>query len=362
MRCAALFLLLSNTALQAQDIGAFRDYRDHFFVFDRGTFTELEVLPPRAFATGGNYLAYASSNGDLKVYRNGALRTIDMNIATAPVVTDHYFGYVSAGVFRLYTGDSLITLCSNTGGFVVQDSIVGYRDVVNRMIHVHYRGRTEAVEDALLDEALNGVRSGDNILAWVSSMTKELKVHYRGEVWVLENLVDGLEFWAGTDMVAYQDPSAKGLKTFYQGEVLDVEAFMPKRVAMGRGLYAYVDASNALKVFQGGKTYVAQSYAPEEFFVQDSLVVIKDQGELRIFKDGITTTVLRYFPEVWRSSWGTFAWLDVDGTVKAWHNGTITTVLQHEVVKGFTLDRGLITINLTNNKVKVWWNGALYTH
>jgi hypothetical protein len=152
MRSAALFLLLSNTALQAQDIGAFRDYRDHFFVFDRGTFTELEVLPPRAFATGGNYLAYASSNGDLKVYRNGALRTIDMNIATAPVVTDHYFGYVSAGVFRLYTGDSLITLCSSTGGFVVQDSIVGYRDVVNRMIHVHYRGRTEAVEDALLDE------------------------------------------------------------------------------------------------------------------------------------------------------------------------------------------------------------------
>jgi hypothetical protein len=32
------------------------------------------------------------------------------------------------------------------------------------------------------------------------------------------------------------------------------------------------------------------------------------------------------------------------------------------VVKGFTLDRGLITINLVNNKVRVWWRGALYTH
>jgi hypothetical protein len=44
MRSAALFLLIATTALQAQDIGAFRDYRDHFFVFDRGTFTELEAL------------------------------------------------------------------------------------------------------------------------------------------------------------------------------------------------------------------------------------------------------------------------------------------------------------------------------
>jgi len=357
-----LFLIIAAMAVQAQDIGAFRDYRDFFHVFDRGTFTQLEALPPRAYALGGNYLAYASSNGDLKVYQNGEVRTIDMNIATPPVVTDHYFGYVSAGIFRLWDGRELLTLCANTGGFVVQDSIAGFRDVVNRMIHIHYRGRTEPVEDALLDEALNGVRSGDNILAWVSGMTKELKVHYRGEVWVLESPVDALKFWAGMDMLVYQDPSAKGLKTFYKGQVLDVEAFMPDKVEMGRGLYAYVDASNALKVFQGGKVNIAQSYAPEEYFVRDSLVVIKDQGELRIYKDGTTTTVLRYFPEMWQASWGTLAWLDVDGTIKAWHNGTISTVLQNEAVKGFTLDRGLITINLTNNKVKVWWNGTLYAH
>jgi hypothetical protein len=354
----ALLLVLS-TALQAQDITAFRNY---LHLFDSGTFTELEPMAPRAYGTGGNYLVYAANNGDLKVYQHGTLRTIDQNIATPPFITDHYFGYVSAGVFRLYDGDTLVDLCRNTGGFVVEDSIAGYRDLVQRMLYIHYRGRTDAVEDALLDDALEGVRSGDNILAWVSTMTKELKAHYRGQVWVLESLVDNIRFWAGTDMVVYQDPSGNGLKVFYQGELMDLEAFMPTRVEMGRGLFAYVDASNALKVFANGKVQVAQSYAPEEFFVRDSLVVIKDQGQLRIYQNGTTTTVRNYFPELWQASWGTFAWLDVDGTIKAWHNGTISTVLQREPVKGFTLDRGIITINLTNNTVKVWWKGGLYAH
>jgi hypothetical protein len=362
MRTITLCLLLATTALQAQDVGGFLDFRNRFFVFDRGTITELETLPPRAFATGGNYLVYYATNGEVKMFRNGELRTIDRNIATLPVVTDHNFGYVSAGVFRLYDGDTLRALCFNTGGFVVEDSIAGYHDEVNRKIYIHYDGHTDMVEDALLDRPLNGMRTGDNILAWVSRVTKELKVYYRGDVWVLQNLVNSMDFWAGMDMVAYEDPSSLGLKTFYQGKVYDVEAFMPTRLEMGRGLYAYIDPMNALKVFQGGKTHMVQSFAPDEFFVQDSIVVIRDRGELRIFKDGKTTTVLPFFPQMWRASWGTFAWLDVDGTLKSWHDGTITTVLQHEVVKGFTLDRGLITINLVNNKVRVWWKGALYTH
>lgn len=363
MRTSLLILsLLSSFAVQSQNIAGFRDFRNYFFVFDSGTFTELEPMAPRAFISSGNYMAYAANNGDLKIYKDRTVRTIDQNIATPPIVTDHYFGYVSAGLFRLFDGDTIRNLCLNTGGFFVEDSIAGYRDVVQRMLYVHYSGRTDAVEDALLDDALEGVRSGDNIVAWVSGMTKELKVHYRGEVWVLESLVHDLKFWAGLDIVAYQDPSGQGLKVFYQGELIDQEAFMPKRLEMGRGLFAYIDASDALKVFQGGKTYVAESYAPDSFVVRDSLVVINTQGQLRVFKDGVTTTVLSYVPEHWQASWGTLAWLDVDGTIKAWQNGVITTVMQREPVKGFELDRGLITINLTNNKVKVWWKGAIYEH
>ena len=354
--CAVLAL----SPLHAQDIGAFLDHRNYFFVFDHGVITQLETLPPRAFVAGGNYLAYAASNGDLKIHRDGRTTTIDQNIATLPAITDHYLGYVSAGVMKVFDGDSLRVLCRSTGGSVVEDSVAGFYDEVQRTLNLHYRGTTVQVEDALMENPVQTWKAGDNTIAWISRSTREFKVFHRGEVQVLASLVTDLPFSAGLDVVAFQDPVDKGLKAFFKGDVIDVEPIMPERILMGKGLFAYLDPSGALKVFQNGTTHTALDFTPDEFFVDDSLVVIHDKDRLKVFHDGNTTTVLGYYPKLWRASWGTLAWLDVDGSVKAWRKGTTFTVMQKEPVRDFSLDRGLITITLTAGARKVWWKGKLY--
>ena len=143
-------LLASLTGI-AQDICGFLDYRNYFFVFDRGTIKELEHLPPIAFASGGGYMVYASAGGEVKVYRDSAVTVIDQGIATRPTITDHYFGYASAGVLEVYDGHELRRLCNNTGRFVVEDSVAGFYDEVLRTMHIHYRGVTIQVEDALIE-------------------------------------------------------------------------------------------------------------------------------------------------------------------------------------------------------------------
>ncbi len=352
--------LLLTAPLFAQDMSGFLDYRDYFFVFDKGEIKQLETLPPRGFKSGGGYLIYAASNGDLKVYKDGKATEIDENIATMPTITDHYIGYATAGAFKIYDGAALQVLCRNTGAYVVEDSVAAFYDEVQRTLSIHYRGESVQVEDALMENPVQKWSAGDNTIAWVSKLTHEFYVYYHGEVLTLASLITDIPFTAGLDMVAYQDPSDKGLKAFFKGEVFDLEPLMPEKIHMGKGLFAYIDRSGALKVFQNGTTFEALSFTPDEFYVNDSLVVIKDKNQCKIFQDGKTTTVLPYWPAMWAARWGTFAFLDADMTLGIWRNGTTSTVMQREPVKAISLDRGLLSVTLTNNTMKFWWKGQVY--
>lgn len=359
---ASALLLLSQPVLMAQDIMGFLDYRNYFFVFDKGTVTELEPLPPRGFASGGNCMVYASSNGDLKIYKDGAVSIIDQNIAMIPTITDHYIGYTTGGQFKVYDGEKVDMLCANTGASVVEDSVAAFYDSMQRTYSVHYNGISTQAEDGLVENPVQKWSAGDNTIAWVSKTTHEFYVFYHGEILTLASLVTDMPFVAGLDVVAYQDPSDKGLKAFYKGEVLDVDPFMPEKITMGRGLFAYVDKSGALKVFQDGKTSTALDFTPDEYFVKDSLVVMNDKGQCKIYHNGRTDVVVPYWPTRWAASWGTFAYMDSNGSLDIWRDGTSTVALLREPVKDMALDRGLLSVALTNNKTKLVWKGEVFEY
>ncbi|MEO8587860.1 MAG: hypothetical protein ABI432_00685 [Flavobacteriales bacterium] len=177
----------------------------------------------------------------------------------------------------------------------------------------------------------------------------------------LASLITDIPFTAGMDMVAYQDPSDHGLKVFFKGDVIDLEPVMPEKITMGKGLFTYIDRSGALKVFQDGKSHTALDFTPDEYFVKDSLMVIKDKSLCKLYHDGLTETVLPYWPSMWAARWGTFAYIDANGSMGVWRSGKTSTVMQREPIKAISIDRGLIMISLTNNATKVWWKGEIYT-
>jgi hypothetical protein len=346
--------------VHAQDICGFLDYRDRFFVFDHGNTRMLEPLMPRGFSSGGGYLAYVASNGDVKVYRDGEVRTIDQSLAGPPVVSDNYFGYVSVGVLKIYEGDSLHVLCRNTGQSVIQDSIVGWYDNMQRIMQIYYKGVTTQVEDALMENPIARISAADNTIAWISKPTSEFKIFWHGKTYVPATLVSDMRFTAGLDMVTFQDPVDHGLKVFDKGEVHDLEPVMPDSIFMGRGLFAFIDRAGALKVYQGGQLYTAAEFTPDEFFVKDSLVVIRDKGYCNIFHDGHTDQVLSYWPSNWAATWGSFAYLDNAAALNLRHNDVNTVVMQRQPVRAFALKRGLLVVSMTNNNTNIWWRGKLY--
>lgn len=249
---------------------------------------------------------------------------------------------------------------ANTGSSIVQDSIAAFYDEVQNTLQIYYDGTIIPGEDALMENPVQKWSAGDNTIAWINKNTLEFKVFQHGQLYIPATLVTDMRFTAGMDMVAFEDPSDRGLKVFEDGNVTPLEPVMPDSIYMGRGLFAYIDRSGALKVYQNGSVHTAMDFTPDEFFVKDSLVVIHDKDYCKIYHDGKTETVLQFWPNIWAVDWGSFAYVDNGLTVNIWHNGATSLVMQRQPVRSFTLDRGLLTMVLTNNAVKIWWAGKLF--
>jgi hypothetical protein len=361
VRLTTILGLCATVHARSQNTAAFVDPYDDFIVFENGLFEKVEGQRPVQYKVIGDQVGYVAYNGDVKVRSKGKTTTLERIDGVRPLVTDHYIAYNNVGTLKVWDGTKLNTICYNTESFLLEDSLVAFYDGVRQMLNVFYQDRVILLEDALASWPVENWKGADNILAWITTFEKKFKVLYQGGVYELGDLVRGAEYETGRDVVAYRDVSDQGFKIFHRGEVHDVEAFMPKSYQCGMGLVAYLDQSDELKVFQNGKVYTVLDYAPTSYQALDSLVVIRDSEHLLVFHDGVTTTVTQYWPETWKVSLGTLAWIDSNNNVVLWKDGNKQVVLRGGPFDHVELLRGLV-LAIKGSTARVWWNGEVYTY
>jgi hypothetical protein len=358
----AIIALLLAGPTTGQNVTAFLDYMDRLHVFDHGVFKQIEPQVPQNYFVGGNMVVYTNARGDLRIYKDGRVRDLDRTVTDGkPIVTDHFAGFTIAGSLRLWDGRQTRMLTPLVGKFIVEDSIVVYKDQINRVVNAFYAGEVVQLEDYLAGDAMEVWKAGDNVFAWVSVFDRKLKAYYHGLIYELTDLISSVPFECGLDLVAFQDAMDRSFKVFHKGDIFDLDPLMPQRYQMGKGVMAWLDQSNALKVFSDGKIHTVQDFAPARWQVVDSLVVIEDQGAFRVFQDGRSYELSRVVPRNWAAEWGTLAYLDVDGTTKVWRKGHEDVFLRGEPVRTLRVDRGLV-LAYVGTGARIWWRGALHSH
>lgn len=358
---SVLLLLFFGQVSIAQDVTAFLDFMDRLHVFDRGTTTQIEPQKPRTLHFGGNKVVYSDVREDLKVYDKGRTVVIDRASGITPVVTDHIIGFEVAGILKIHD-DRTRVLCPNVGKYVIEDSLVAFKDEVNQVVNLYYRGNTVKLEDQLAGNAVVEWKAGDNVLAWVSAYDRLFKVFYRGQIYELADLVTGMDYQCGLDLVAYRDPYDHTFKAFHQGTIYDLEDIMPQRYEVGKGVMAWLDRTGSLKVFEGGRVHTAMTFEPQRWTVVDSLLVIEDQSFFNVFSNGKLHTLERMVPQQWQASWGALAYVDVDRVLRYWRDGRSDVIIGATALQEYQLDRGIVRVRVNNNTWRVWWNGTAYDH
>jgi len=355
----SLFLLYAFGAIFSQHMAAYLDFRDRFYVFDRGETKELENYKVLSYQVGGLCIGYLSYGNDLKVYYKGSVRTLEMVPPTEYIVTDYLMGYSMYSVLKVFDDGDVKTLCRNTRGHIVEDSLIAYYDEVQQVLNVYHNGITKTIEDGLLQWPIRSYASGDNILAYITDFDNKFKIYYKGEVLVVEDNVRETQYKAGRDIVGYMNLVSNAFMVFYKGQYYDLEAFAPSSFQMGDERMAYVNDQGDFKIFENGELITISSFPPESYTLTDSTLVFVEDGFLKTWCNGRIHEVERYVPNVYRISEKTIAYIDVNNRVKAFRRCEPINI-SYEMVNSLDLIRNLIIYNVGVNTTKIWYNGKEY--
>ncbi len=357
---AILFILLSFIS-NAQYLAAFLDYQDHFWVFDAGEFHELEYLEIQDFSVGGILVAYKDNGSTLKIYRNGQVETLLTGDPVKYETTDYLLGYSMYDQLHVYDNGTKKMLSTQAGGYVVEDSLIGWYNTVSQTIQVYYNGKTYTVEDGLIYNPLKAYKTGDNTAAYIQSSTKQFKLFYHGQIIILDDFAEDLTFETGRDIVAFYDAPDQTFKVFFKGRIIDLEPFQPKSFAVGDERLVYVDNLGKLKYFDGGETITISNYEPKFYEVKDNILVFEEYGYFKTYCNGQVQTIERYIPRPYMLDYNTVAYLDESRFVKAFQHCE-SFMVSYDKVKEINLIRDLIIFVTGINKTAIYFNEKLYEH
>lgn len=353
---ALVFVILSTSFVQAQNISAYTDYRDRFYIFDEGVSTKVEDLKPQSFKVGGEGVLYVSSQGNLKLYSDGVVSKLEAGGTMEYFASDYILAYSIFEKLNVIENGKKITLSTRCPIFRVEDSLIVYFDKNLESLRVYYDGESIDIESGLVGMPVESFTSGDNIVAYVSTRLKNFKVYYKGENHTLLEYVDGIKFKAGRDLVAYENPLENNFKVFYKGEIYKLDDFMPKSYKTGDNFVAYVDAMGEFKVFYDGEIYEASSFTPEAYYAEDNLLLFTEYEHFKLFYMGEVYELEPYIPKNFKLDWNSVAYLDNTNRIWLFSKGE-KQYFSNDMINSFDIYRDLIQMNVKVNRNVTFYKG-----
>src|ERR1051325_3607208 len=149
---AFFFLLLIRTSY-SQNISAYINVRNEFYVFEDSFAHQIDYLPPLSYKIGGNSIAYIDNQNTFKIYQYGALTAPIKGIVTDYAVSNDLVFVRTPGSMYVFDQGQLNLLTRFIGPFVLGDSVVGFIDYASRDLLAYHNGSVKLVKQGVVDAA-----------------------------------------------------------------------------------------------------------------------------------------------------------------------------------------------------------------
>ena len=357
LSCALLCTLTS-----AQGLAPFTTQQDRLFAFDNGAFTELSTRKPSMVRNIGGRLIYLTENGDLVLYDEGRMQTIERGTRPKVIASDGMAAYYVGTSLKVIGTNGAKSIAYNCADFNVQDSLIAFHDNAQHILGMYWNKQVLTVADVMSESDRPQWLAGPNTLLFYDHERRTIYLTYRGETFELCRTSDFARVSTGGDIVAYVNGDDQTFHVFDHGQDNMIHDFAPQNFQAGDGLVGFVDVNGALRCYNNGMLYDVSDFAPEQYWVQDSLLLFVEQGMLKVFRGDRVEVLERYIPEKWKVFGGLIVYLDLNRTVRSWQAGKRTQLSKEAAIADFELHRDVVLWRSNAGTTKVWWQGKVYEH
>ena len=357
MKKCLLLLLIVPCSLSAQTVFPFMDFNNFFKAFRDGYFIQIEHQPVTDVTIGDEMVAYVNSQKDFKVY-DGTKTQLLTNQIVQFKMSDHMLAWNLGPIINYYEDGKPRALTSFGGNYEVMDSLLVYQDTRYNTVNAVYRGKTtmlyQLTGDLYMPEAI-----GDNIIAFRDNGDL-FKVFWRGEIYEL-GVVTGnysISFTAGTDMVAFNDPTTRTFAVFENGEFKDVENMFVNKMKVGRGFVVYEDVQGNLKYYGNGEKKELSSFF-QFWDAKDDVAMWGESNSTYAMINGERSQVCNYITKEWLIKNDVIAFRSNLGGVAAFVNGNLKGITNLPNTE-YTINKHSVFVTLSNRSVIALFKGQIY--
>lgn len=348
---------LPSYFLHAQNLSAYSDYKNYFYVFDDGVSKQLEYLPVQWFKIGGNTVVYLDNTNTLRAYYKGEKYILSEIQPTACTATDNMIVYFSGSALKIFDKGNTILLSSWATDCIIGDSMVGCVDNNIHAYKIYYNGQEHYLPDVLDYPVIKSFCIGDNILAY-KNMDEYLKIHYRNQIFNME-VYQPARYKASANTVAFVNESTQEFSVFYKGAVSVLEKQPPISFSVSDDMVAYVDGSQNFKVFYNGEIVELSSFAPQFYKAEDNILVYSDNVNFSVFYKGKTTVLEKNIPKEYKIDVSTLAYNDLHGFLNVFFEGK-TIRASSEKINGYQLSGNTVKFSDSMNEWHFFVNGKTF--
>ena len=199
---------------------------------------------------------------------------------------------------------------------------------------------------------------GDNCFAFKDN-GDFFKIYWNGQTYDIDVWIGTIDFSAGVNVVAWNDPNTRTFAVFENGVITDVEDFYARSFKAGRGFVVYEDQNGNLIKFQNGAKTQLSKFAANFYSVKDDVVVWSENGFFFMESKGIKWQVSNFMPEEYEIKNDVLVFKNILNGLSLSTKGKVQE-LTNQLEAKFDIAGSAVLVKLFNRSFFVWDNGRKY--
>lgn len=356
-----LLFTMSVQMVSGQDLTAYTSVRGHFFAFFKGQAIQLSHLPPTSFTLAKNYLVFTDNAGNFLYFNPDTSIQEPQNLALSVErvnTSEAYLSYEAYGHLKVFTGANQQTLSAHVQHWESADSMVCWFDNVEKQLLVFQDDEIIELEDALVNDPILNFKVADNLVGYVDNH-QQLMVFYQQQKHYLCQASPPAHFKVAKNIVAYIDKSAGTFNLFYKGHTTQLAPFRPISYKVADNRLAYVDNGGRFFLFDDEELLELSSFAPEEFWLRDSILVYFENRELIAYWQGKTFLLEEYLPREIQVQLGSLCYINEMDQLVLFQDGK-KKIVSYDRPSRFYLHYNTLVYYLGNGQPNVYYKEHTY--
>lgn len=353
---AIISLLVFSFVSYTQEVFPYIDNLEYLKSFQNGQSRQVDYLRPVDVTYSEEVIAYIDNKNDFFIY-DGVKKEKMTGMANGYQVGINLVAWNTGPIVSVWDEGQKQTITQFGRKYVVSDSLVVFEDLRDNAIKVYYNDSIHVLYYSVGDLPFPK-QVGSNSVGFAGNGNVQY-VFVAGKILEIGVINDEMNFEAGSNLVAFNDPFHQSFAVAFSNEIIDVEPIMVNDYKAGYDLVAYRDRNLNLKAYIHQKLVDLSSYSASSYDVFRDMIVWSENGMFYVYYNDKKYELANYIPSEYKIRNGIVAFRNLNGGVSVFYNEKID-IVSNLTNAEFEVNGNTVKVKVNRGNYIFFKNGKTY--